>query len=57
MTAQAMQEDRQRCLAVGMDGYLSKPLVLKELQGVLASRAELAGTRAPDVPKSVSSPQ
>jgi CheY-like chemotaxis protein len=57
MTAQPMQEDRQRCLAVGTDGYLSKPLVLKELQGVLASRAKLAGTRAPDVPKSVSSPQ
>ena len=57
MTAPAMPEDRQRCLAVGMDDYLSKPLVLKELQGVLASRAGLADTRAPDVPKSVSSPQ
>jgi len=57
MTAQAIQEDRQRYLAVGMDGYLSMPRFLKELQGVLTSRAELAGTRAPDVPKSVSSPQ
>jgi CheY-like chemotaxis protein len=57
MTAPAIQEDRQRYLAVGMDGYLSMPRFLKELQGVLTSRAELTGTRAPDVPKSVSSPQ
>ncbi len=39
MTAHAMQGDRERCLAAGMDGYLSKPLVLKDLLDLLARRA------------------
>ena len=36
MTARAMDEDRDRCLAAGMDGYLSKPLDQRALFDVLA---------------------
>jgi CheY-like chemotaxis protein len=35
MTAHAMNGDRERFLACGMDGYVSKPIVLKELIDVL----------------------
>ncbi len=35
MTAYAMKEDKERCFASGMDGYMSKPIKTKELAGIL----------------------
>ena len=35
MTAQAMDGDRRRCLAAGMDDYISKPMRSRELMELL----------------------
>ena len=42
MTAGALVEDRERCLAVGMDDYISKPVDLHTLETVLARWIKLA---------------
>ncbi|HET8791023.1 MAG TPA: ATP-binding protein, partial [Modicisalibacter sp.] len=44
MTAQAMREDRQRCLDAGMDDYLAKPITRHALHTVLARYLATTGT-------------
>ena len=41
MTANAMQGDREMCLAAGMDDYVSKPIVISELSAALERAAAL----------------
>ena len=42
LTAQALEEERQRCLTAGMDGVMTKPLGFRKLEQVLknAKRAK-----------------
>src|SRR5581483_5292052 len=49
LTAYAMESDRQKCLAAGMDGFISKPIHFEELKAVLEqvrTRLAQAGSRA-----------
>jgi two-component system cell cycle response regulator DivK len=37
VTAQAMKGDRERCLAAGADGYISKPVNIDELLALMST--------------------
>ncbi|MFN8671614.1 MAG: response regulator [Candidatus Sericytochromatia bacterium] len=41
MTANALKGDKDYCLKIGMDDYISKPLILKELQEIIIKWSEI----------------
>ena len=56
MTAHAMKEDREACLAAGMDGYVSKPISPQELFEVIdatltvcCANGEPAALKVPEI--------
>ena len=53
MTAHAMRGDRERCLAAGMDGYVSKPIKAEDLSAAIES---LRPTARQPVTPAVASP-
>ena len=55
MTAPALREDRERCLAAGLDDYVSKPLQLERLLEAIEVYAEPSAPEA-SVPDSVAAP-
>ena len=47
VTANALKGEEQKCLSIGMDGYITKPIELATLESILSRWLPLADTKKP----------